>query len=103
MSEYTRVASADELPPGKSTCVELGGEKVALFNVDGRFHAIGDSCTHVGGPLSEGELEGTTVTCPWHGATFDLETGAATGPPARGDVPCYDVRVEDGQVLLRPR
>ena len=70
MSKFTKAVESSRLPPGASLCVDVEGEKVALFNVDGNIHAIADTCTHRGGPLSEGEVEGTEVTCPWHGATF---------------------------------
>jgi nitrite reductase (NADH) small subunit len=63
-----------------STPVEVRGQKVAVFNVDGTFYAIGDTCTHRGGPLSEGEVNGTTVTCPWRRAQYDLKTGGIFPP-----------------------
>ena len=64
MPEYVRVAQASELEPNHGKLVEVQGKKIALFNVDGKFHAIDNTCTHRGGPLSEGELEGDEVTCP---------------------------------------
>ncbi len=100
MSDFTRVVDAKDVPPGKSVCVEFGGENVALFNVDGTLYAIADTCTHAGGSLSEGEVEGTVVTCPLHGATFDLTTGGVTGPPASSGVTCYQVRVEDDEIQI---
>jgi len=89
MSEFRKVLAASELPPGKALSVDFAGERVALFNVAGRIYAIGDACTHRGGSLSEGSVEGTEVTCPLHGAVFDLATGEAKGPPAsveRGEI-----------------
>ena len=74
-------------------CIEVEGEKVALFKSQDAFCALSDTCTHRGGPLSEGDVEGTEVTCPWHGAKFDLRTGAVLGPPARTGVKSYAVRV----------
>ena len=100
MAHPTKVADLKDLPPGKSACVEFGGEKVALFNVDGTVHAIADTCTHRGGPLSEGKVEGTTVTCAWHGASFDLKTGAVLGPPAMQGVKSYQVEVKGNDILL---
>ena len=100
MSDFTRVVDAKDVPPGTSVCVEFGGEKVALFNVDGSFYAIADTCTHSGGPLSEGEVDGTVVTCPWHRATFDLTTGSVTGPPASTGVTHYQVRVEGDEIQI---
>ncbi len=98
MGEFVKVARADEIGPGQEKVVEAGDKLIALFNIDGSFHAIDDTCTHVGGPLSEGELEGTRVTCPWHGAVFDLTTGDVLGPPAARGVTKYNTRVEDGGV-----
>ncbi len=100
MGETTKVAKAKDLAPGKAMCVEVAGQKVALFNIDGSYHAIGDSCTHVGGPLSEGEVDGKVVTCPLHGAQFDVTTGAVLGPPAGADVPCYKVHVDGDDIKI---
>jgi nitrite reductase/ring-hydroxylating ferredoxin subunit len=69
------------------------GQKIALFRVGEAFHALSDTCTHRGGPLSEGTVEGAEVTCPWHGARFDIKTGAVLGPPAGREVRSYPVRV----------
>ena len=100
MSEFKRVADAKDVPPGNSACVELAGEKVALFNVSGTLHAISDTCTHRGGTLSEGDVDGTVVTCPLHGATFELTTGKVIGPPAVLDVKRYQVRVEGDEIHI---
>ena len=102
MSKMITVAKTDELAPGTAKCFEVAGKKVAIFNIDGSYHAIGDACTHVGGSLSEGEVDGTTVLCPLHCAEFDIMTGQVLGPPADEDVPCYKVHVdgEDIQVEI---
>ena len=100
MSEYTKIADAADLSPGTAMSTEFGGAKVALFNVEGTVYAISDTCTHRGGTLSEGTVDGTTVTCPLHGATFDLTTGNATGPPASAPVTRYDVRVEGDEIQI---
>jgi nitrite reductase/ring-hydroxylating ferredoxin subunit len=84
-------------------CVAFEGEQVALFNVDGTIYAISDSCTHVGGQLSQGEVEGTIVTCPLHGATFDLTTGSAESPPADEAVTSYQVQVEGDEIQVATR
>ena len=96
----TKVADIKDVQPGKSACVQFGGEKIALFNVGGTVHAIADTCSHRGGPLSEGEVEGTTVTCPWHGACFDLKSGATLGPPATQGVKRYQAAVKGNDILL---
>lgn len=100
MGTRHKVAELSALPPGKSLCVQAGGKAIALFNLGGKLHAVDDACTHAGGNLSEGEVEGTVVTCPWHGATFDLETGAALSPPARGNVKCHPVHVQGADILV---
>ena len=100
MSSAVTVAKASEIKPGQGKSVEVNGKAIAVFNVDGTFYAIDDTCTHVGGPLSEGSLSGTTVTCPWHGAEFDVTCGKHLSPPASAGVACYKVTVsgEDVQV-----
>ncbi len=100
MGEFTRVADAKDLSAAQSRCVEFGGEKVALFNVGGTVYAISDTCTHRGGQLSEGVVNGTVVTCPLHGATFDLTTGSVKGPPANSPVTHYEVQVEGDEIQV---
>ena len=82
--------------------VEIDGKQIALFNADRAVYAIDHNCTHRGGPLAEGLLEGTEVTRPWHGAVFDVTSGAVLGAPAPRDVARYDVRVtgEDIEIQL---
>ena len=98
MAGFVKVARTDEIAPGQGKMVEVSGKKIALFNVEGSFHAIDDTCTHRGGSLSEGILEGEQVTCPWHGAVFDVRTGEVLSPPAPKGVSRYDVRVEGDDV-----
>lgn len=93
MAEFARVATAADVPPGQAKLVEAGGKKLALFNVGGAYFAIDDTCPHRGGPLSQGLVEGETVTCPFHGAKFDIKTGAVLSPPAPTGVASYRVRV----------
>ena len=100
MSEYVKIARTDEIPPGQARMVEVSGNEIALFNVGGTFHAIANNCTHVGGPLCEGEINGVEVTCPWHGATFDVTTGQVLGPPAGEPVARYKVRVEGPDIAI---
>jgi nitrite reductase/ring-hydroxylating ferredoxin subunit len=98
MAGFVKVAKTNELSPGQGRMIEANGKKIALFNVDGSFYAIDDTCTHRGGPLSEGSLEEKKVTCPWHGASFDVTTGEVQGPPAPSGVARYNVRVEGGDI-----
>ena len=100
---FERIASTDDVEPGEGRQVELGGEVIALFNVDGTFHAIGGTCTHRGGPLGDGMLEGNEVTCPLHGATFDVTTGNVAGPPAFENVACYEVRITGNDIEVKKR
>lgn len=101
MAEGTKVCDTDDLQDGEALAVEVEGRPVAVFRVDGEFYAIAGECTHQGGPLAEGELSGTTVTCPWHGARFDVTTGKVKSLPATADEASYEVTVEDGGVFVR--
>ena len=100
MGGLTRVAARKDVSPGKAIAVEVAGQKIAVFNVDGTYYAVGDTCTHRGGPLSEGEVQGTTVTCPWHRAQYDLQTGKVMSPPAPQGVHSYKVVVEDEDIKI---
>ena len=93
MGGFTKIAKSDEIQPGQTRMFEVGGKNIALFNVDGLFYAIDDTCTHRGGPLSDGELDGKEVTCPWHGAVFDVTTGQVLRPPAPRGISSYRTRV----------
>jgi 3-phenylpropionate/trans-cinnamate dioxygenase ferredoxin subunit len=95
-----KVASVAELPPGTARQVAIDNKRLAVFNVDGKYYAIDDTCTHRGAPLSEGECAGPEVTCPWHGARFDLQTGAALSPPASRGVACYRVEVVGDEIQV---
>jgi nitrite reductase/ring-hydroxylating ferredoxin subunit len=98
MPEFKKVATADEIPAGRAKLVEVNGKEIAIFNVDGSYHAIDNTCTHLGGPLCEGEIDGDEVTCPWHGAVFDITSGHVLGPPAPESVARYNVRVEGADI-----
>lgn len=93
MGKFVTVATTDEMESQPAKCIEVDGQKIALFKTEGAFYAVSDTCTHRGGPLSEGDLEGAVVTCPWHGAKFDVKTGAVVGPPAQTGVKSYLVKV----------
>ena len=103
-SDFVRVARVADVPPGTALTVVAGAREIALFNVGGTFYAVDNTCPHQGGPLAEGWVEGTRVTCPWHAWTFELTNGAMTlGDYASVDV--FDVRIEGDSVLVseRPR
>jgi len=94
VSQYRRVASVDAIPAGKGAVVEVGGKKVAVFNVEGRFYALDNLCSHRGGPLGEGSLRGKRVNCPWHGAQFDVTNGQVLSFPATEGIASYSTTVE---------
>lgn len=97
--EYVPVATVAEIPPGERRIVTVVNREIAIFNVDGSLYAIENFCPHQGGPLGEGWLEGTRLTCPWHGWCFDLQDGAMT----LGDfsvAQTFDVRIDGGRVLV---
>jgi NAD(P)H-dependent nitrite reductase small subunit len=100
MATFVIVAKTYELVLNQGKLVEVNHKRIALFNVGGRYYAIDDMCPHRGGPLSKGELEGTTVVCPWHDASFDLATGAVTRSPADTGVTTYEVRVEGEDLAI---
>jgi nitrite reductase (NADH) small subunit len=75
MTQFHRLTSVADIPPGTGKELTVAGRIVALFNVDGEFHALDGVCPHAGGPLGQGTLNGTTVTCPWHGWQFNVTTG----------------------------
>ena len=100
MPEFLKIAKVDEVAPGQAKLIEVKGREIALFNIAGSFHAVDNSCTHVGGPLCEGEIDGAEVTCPWHGAVFDVTTGDVLGPPAPEAVTCYKIHVENDDVIV---
>lgn len=96
---FVRVAKTADVPPGSGRVVVVQGHPVALFNVDGRFYALSNVCLHRGGPVGEGELDGTIVTCPLHGWEYDVRTGSNTiNPTAR--LRAFDVRVDGDDVLV---
>src|SRR5574341_1074991 len=94
MSRFIEIARIDEIAPGEVKMVEVEGKKIAIFNLGGDYYAIDDACPHVRGLLSEGEVEGEVVTCPWHGSKFNIKTGEVLRPPARRGVESYMVQVE---------
>ena len=99
MPEFVRVAAVDDVPPGSGKVVDVRGRPLALFNVDGHFYAMDNTCLHRGGPVGEGDLEGTVVTCPWHGFQYDVTTGRNVFDPEVG-LETFPVRVADGAVEI---
>ena len=100
MPKLVKVAETKEVAPGTGKVVEAEGRSIALFNVAEAFYAIDNTCTHVGGPLGEGELAGEVVTCPWHNTEFNVRTGAALGPLTDEGVRSFPVKVQGNDVLV---
>lgn len=94
-----KVASRTEIPEGTGKTVDLEGKKIALFNVGGVFYAIANECKHRGGPLGEGTLDGSVVTCPWHGWEYDVATGVSLDDE-NVTVGCYTVKLEGDDILI---
>jgi nitrite reductase/ring-hydroxylating ferredoxin subunit len=103
MSEFVTVAKVSEIPPGTGRTVDVQGVWIALFNVNGSFYAVDNTCPHSGGPLGEGHLDGDIVECPWHGWQFNVRTGERPEVP-HFTVACCPVRIEGDvvQVALPP-
>lgn len=101
MSGWQRVAPVAEFPPGERRVIDLDGERIAVFNLDGVYYAIEDLCSHDGGELASGEIEGHDIVCPRHGARFDIRTGAVAAPPAFEAIASLPTRIDDGWVEVR--
>lgn len=99
MGAFVRVTGTTDVEPGQGIVVEVNGKTLAVFNVDGVFHAIDNTCIHRGGPLGEGELEGSIVTCPWHGWQYDVTTGGCVANPG-AKVERYNVQVDGTDVKV---
>ncbi|MEZ4752526.1 MAG: Rieske (2Fe-2S) protein [Bdellovibrionota bacterium] len=100
MPNFVKVAEPGELSEDAGLMVEVEGEQIALFLVEGRVCAVQDKCPHRGAPLSEGQRSGTQIRCPWHAAKFDLITGKVINPPARRDLRCYPAETRADGVYL---
>lgn len=93
MSRFVEVAKKSQIPEDGVIGVEVDGKILALVNLNGEIYALDDSCPHEAGPLSEGELEGGEIVCPWHASHFDVKTGRVTMDPAMQDIATYKVRL----------
>ena len=101
MAEFIKVMNEADLPPGECRSCEVNGQLIALFNVNGEYFALDNTCAHRGGPLGEGFVDqaNMTVQCPWHGWVFNVGTGVSPINPA-AKVEKFEVKVEDGEVKV---
>jgi nitrite reductase/ring-hydroxylating ferredoxin subunit len=100
---FTRAVRADELREGQPRRAEVEGVAIVLVRRGDRIHALGERCSHLGGPLSEGHVQDGSIVCPWHGSRFALEDGRVLDGPATIPQPCLETRVREGYVEVRRR
>ena len=98
---WQRVAALSDIKDGEAFAVELGGEPIALYRIDGQVYAIGDVCTHEFALLSQGFVEDCAIECPLHQAKFDIRTGRCLAAPATEDVRRYEIKIEGNDVYVR--
>jgi len=99
--EFIPVASAEDLPNGERMFIEIDHDTIVVFNIGGQYFAIADVCSHDDGPVGDGDFEGEyVISCPRHGAHFDVRTGKALTFPAVEDIPAYPVRVVEGEIEI---
>ncbi len=100
MEEFVTIGKAEDITPGSGIVAEVNGQSLAVFNVDGSYYAIDNTCVHRGGPLGEGDLEGEVVACPWHGWEYNVKTGACINN-ASACVKSYQVLIEGAELKLK--
>lgn len=101
MAEWVNVGSVEEIPPGAHKTIDIKDVLIAVFNLDGRLYAIEDVCTHDGGILTGGSVEGHVITCPRHGAQFDIRNGEVLREPAYEPVATFPVRIHEGMIQTK--
>ena len=99
--DFVKVSDTEDIQPSHMKEVQVDGENICIVNVEGKYYAIGSICTHEGGPLADGTLEGYEVECPWHGSKFDVRTGEVKNPPASEPEPSYQVKVDGTKILIK--
>jgi nitrite reductase/ring-hydroxylating ferredoxin subunit/uncharacterized membrane protein len=100
-ADWTAIADDGDVSEGRPTRVVMNGTQLVLVRQGERLYALSSRCSHLGGPLQDGEVKGTTITCPWHYSTFDLKDGSVVTGPARSPQPAYDVRTREGRIEVR--
>lgn len=101
MSDFVKAASVGDLPASGKVLLEVDDRLVVLFRVDNQYYCLDDVCTHDGGPLGEGELNGHRIACPRHGAEFDIRDGKACTMPATEDTAAHEVKVEGDDIFIK--
>ena len=99
--DFKKTLKVSEVPPGQMKTVEFENDTVCIVNIEGKFYAINNVCTHEGGPLAEGTLSEFEVECPWHGARFDVRTGEVKSPPAESPVSTYEIKIDQDDIWMR--
>lgn len=99
MSDFHKLLSKGELEPGKGRSIQMAGKALAVFNVGGNYHALDDTCPHLGGPLGDGGVDGCVVACPWHGWVYDIATGKCKTNP-KVSVKVHPVKSEGDDLLV---
>lgn len=102
MSDVTfhQVATTDQLDEDEAVQVIVNGKEIAIVNLGGEFYALDDICTHAYASMADGYIEGDCIECPLHGAQFNIKTGKAETPPATEDLKTYELKIEDGNILV---
>lgn len=103
MTDFQKVATVNEIPPGGRKSVVADDRAVLVFRIGDDFYAVEDVCSHDGQPLTDGRLHGTAIECPRHGAQFDIRTGKPLCMPAVEPIAVFDVKIEGSDVLVRPQ
>ena len=98
---FVNVADVKDIPPSHMKEVQVDGKAICLINIEGRYYAIGNVCTHEGGPLADGTLDGYEIECPWHGSKFDVRTGEVTNPPASEPESIYEIKIDGNKILIK--
>ncbi len=100
-SQFIEVASVDQIENGKLKVFDVNGESIILINLNGEFYAYKNQCSHMELELTDAEIEGEILTCPWHGAQFDIRTGEVVRLPASEPLEKYKIKVEDGKIFIK--
>jgi 3-phenylpropionate/trans-cinnamate dioxygenase ferredoxin component len=101
--DFVKAANVKDIQPSQMKEVEINAETICLANIEGKYYAIGNVCTHLGGPLAQGKLEGYEVQCPWHGSRFDIRTGKVARSPAMRSEPTYEIKIQEDNILIKNR